>query len=140
MRYYLAIAAVACAMAGPAVAGKSLNVGGSDVAPAIAVGDLGMAIMSAAINADGTIARGEGVVPAGTQRLSAGVYEVGFGRDITACTYQLTAGESGIGSATPRMVAVTRRSGNNAGLFLQIRDATNAAIDNPFFVLVYCGR
>lgn len=140
MRYSLAIAALACAIAGPAVAGKSLNVGGSDVSPAITVGDLGMALMSAAINADGTIARGEGVVLAGTTKLGTGVYEVGFGRDITACVYQVTAVESGIGSATPRMVAVTRRSGNNAGVFLQIRDNTNTAVDNPFFVLVYCGR
>lgn len=112
----------------------------ADVAPQFAPGDLGMAIMSAAINADGTIARGEGVIATGTNNIGTGVYEVAFGRDITECTYQVTAGESGIGSAVPRVVAVTRRAGNPAGVFLQVQDNAGTQINNPFFVLVYCGR
>ena len=132
--------ALGLALAPAAAWSKDLNAS-KGVEPQFAPGDLGMAIMSAAINgADGTIARGEGVVATGTSRLGTGVYEVGFGRDITECTYQVTAGESGIGSGTPRVVGVTRRSGNPAGVFLQIQDNAGASIDSSFFVLVYCGR
>ena len=144
MKHALA-AIVLCASSIPALAAESLNVpqpGGSKVAPQLAVGDRGMAIMSAAVKgSDGTVYRGEGVVTTTTSRFSAGTYEVGFGRDITACAYSATVGEAGIGSAVPSLIAITRRSGNPNGVFLQIRNATsNANEDRDFFVLVFCGR
>ncbi len=125
------------------VSAQGLNTpsSGAPAAPSAAPGDLGMAIMSAAINADGSIARGEGVVLTGTTKLGVGVYEVAFGRDITACVYQVTVGESGIGGATPAAAGVTRRSGNDNGVFLQIDNAIDGTnVDRDFFVLVYCGR
>ncbi|MFD1703659.1 hypothetical protein ACFSCV_11670 [Methylopila henanensis] len=114
---------------------------GARAQPNVDPGDLGTALMSAAINADGTIARGEGVIATGTQRFSAGTYEVGFDRDITQCAYSVTVGESSIGSATPAVVGVTRRSGNPKGVFIQIRNPPDEANeDRDFFVLVFCGR
>jgi len=111
------------------------------VGPQFAPGDLGMAIMSASIFADGTINRGEGVITTGTSRLSTGTYQVAFGRDITACVYSVTVGEGGIGGATPAAVGVTRRSGDPAGLFIRIVNPPDeASEDRDFFVLVYCGR
>lgn len=111
------------------------------VGPQFAPGDLGMAIMSASIRSDGTINRGEGVVATGTARLSTGTYEVGFGRDITACVYSATVGEGDIGGATPAAIGVTRRSGNPAGVFVRIVNPPDeASEDRDFFILVYCGR
>lgn len=135
---FIGAAVAAAVFAFPALAEKNLNTSRGGPSSQAAPGDLGMAIMSAAINSDGTIARGEGVVSAAN--LGTGFYEVSFGRDITNCTYQISPGESVIGSATPRLVGITRRSGDNNGVFVTIKDAANAAIDNPFFVLVYCGR
>lgn len=113
----------------------------ADLNPQFAPGDLGMAIMSASIFADGTINRGEGVISTGTSRLSTGTYQVAFGRDITACVYSVTIGEGGVGGATPAAVGVTRRSGDPAGLFIRIVNPPDeASEDRDFFVLVYCGR
>lgn len=137
---------IACALAfgvalSTAAVAKNLNAPIPGAPPPAAVGDLGMAIMSASILADGTINRGEGVISAGTQRLSTGTYEVGFGRDITACAYSVTVGEGGIASATPAVTGVTRRSGNPNGLFIRIVNPPDeASEDRDFFVLVYCGR
>ncbi|WP_271199764.1 hypothetical protein [Methylopila turkensis] len=114
---------------------------GARAQPNVDPTDLGMALMSAAINADGTIARGEGVIATGTTKLGLGVYEVGFDRDITRCAYAVTVGESSIGSATPAAAGVTRRSGNDNGVFIQIDNAIDGTnVDRDFFVLVYCGR
>ncbi|MFT4099183.1 MAG: hypothetical protein QM651_18830, partial [Rhodoblastus sp.] len=103
-------------------------------------GNLGAAVLTASINSDGTILRGEGVQSTGTQKLSTGTYEVGFVRDITNCVYTVSPGEGGIGAATPFMVGVTRRSGNPNGVFVRIFNNTNAATDDSFFVVVNCGR
>jgi hypothetical protein len=139
-RIFLAAVAV-CAMAAPALAADSLNVpapGSSKAAQRVAVGDRGMAIMSAGINPDGTLVRGEGVT--GSLKLGTGVYEVSFGRDITQCNFQVSAGEPGIGSASPRMTGITARSGNANGVFVQVRDNTNTAVDNALQILIFCGR
>ncbi len=101
------------------------------------------AVTSASIfGADGTVNRGEGVDTnaSATSRLSTGTYQVGFTRDITECFFQVTAGEGGIGSATPRTTGVTRRSGNPNGVFVRITDNTGASVDNDFFVTVSCGK
>ncbi|MFT4099302.1 MAG: hypothetical protein QM651_19440, partial [Rhodoblastus sp.] len=103
-------------------------------------GNLGAAVLTASINSDGTVLRGEGVTPATTQRFSTGTYTVGFVRDITNCVYTISPGEGGVGSAVPFMAAITRRSGNPNGVFIQIRNSSNANVDNPFFVIVACGR
>jgi len=138
---FIGVAAAAAVFAFPALAEKNLNTSSGGPSSQAAPGDLGMAIMSASMNSDGTINRGEGVITAGTQRLSTGTYEVGFDRDITACVYSVTVGEGGIGGATPAATGVTRRSGNPNGLFIRIVNPPDeASEDRDFFVLVYCGR
>ena len=120
---------------------KDLNAPIPGAPPPAAVGDLGMAIMSASIFANGTINRGEGVVSTGTTRLSLGTYEVAFGRDITQCAFSVTVGEGGVGGATPAVAGVTLRSGNPNGVFIRIVNPPDeASEDHDFFVLVYCGR
>ncbi len=100
------------------------------------------AVTSASIFADGTVNRGEGVTTdaAFTSRLSTGTYQVGFTRDITECFFNVTAGEGGIGGATPRVTGVTRRSGNPNGVFVRLTDNTGTSIDNDFFISVFCGK
>jgi hypothetical protein len=54
-------------------------------APQAADQTLGMALMSAFVNEDGTLARGAGAVS--SQRTAEGSYEVDLDRDIHNCTY-----------------------------------------------------
>lgn len=141
MTRLLACAATLCAMTATAFAAEPQNVpgpGAPKVAQRIAVGDRGMAIMSAGINPDATIVRGEGVTSASS--LGTGTYEVAFGRDITQCNYQVSAGEPGIGGAAARMTGITSRSGNPNGVFVTVRDNTNTLVNNAFQVLIFCGR
>ncbi|HMN72599.1 MAG TPA: hypothetical protein PKA55_12105 [Rhodoblastus sp.] len=136
----LVLAGALCAASARA---QNLNVpapGSPVAAPAAADGNLGMAILSASINPDGSILRGEGVKATGTSKLSTGVYQVSFVRDITNCVYTISPGEGGIGSGTPEMVGITRRSGDANGVFVQVKNSSNTSIDNSFFVIVYCGR
>ncbi len=90
----------------------------------------------ASIRSDGTINRGTHLTS--SQRFSPGAYEVIFDRDIRSCGYSATVGEGDIGGATPGQIGITRRSGNNNGVFLQIYDKTGVLADRDFFVTVIC--
>ena len=121
---------------------QNLNVPrpGQVAAPTAADGNLGAAVLIASINSTGTILHGEGVQSTGTSRLSAGVYEVGFVRNITNCVYSISPGEGLPGAATPLMAGITGRSGNPNGVFVRIANNANTPTDSAFFVVVNCGR
>jgi hypothetical protein len=93
--------------------------------------------MSAVINADGSIARGNHTVSA--LNLSTGSYEVVFDRDVTSCTYTATIGDSGtFTSPAAGFVSVVGRAGNANGIFLNTRDAAGTATNRGFHVNVTC--
>lgn len=118
---------------------KDLNAPIPGAPPPAAVGDLGMAIMSAVINADATVARGEGVVS--SLALGPGNYEVGFGRDITACAWYGSIGNPGFsGGVAASTISLTGRAGATNSLFVQTFDSASAAANRPFHILIYCGR
>jgi hypothetical protein len=52
-------------------------------------------VLTAQINGDGAVFNSSGGVTA--THLSAGTYEVDFGRDISNCTFLATHGEGGVG-------------------------------------------
>lgn len=116
----------------------ALALTGSAALAAAGDGHIGMTILSASVNADGTPLRGEGLNTSFS--LGTGTYEVSFTRNITQCTYYATQGEGGVGGAGGAITGITQRSGNDHGVFVTMRDATGALINTPFFVLVFCGR
>lgn len=138
---YAAAAAAVLFAASPALAAAPGNKGvpGPD-APRAAVGDLGMTVMSAVLNADGTLARGEGVVSAGSAGFT-GEYEVIFGRDVTACAYKASIGSSATsGVESPGYATVVGRVGQPNGVFVATLDTAGDNANRGFHLLVYCGR
>lgn len=118
----------------PASAAPDANAPTAGVKPSAAPGDLGMAIMSARVQSDGTLLGGEGASYSAQVPGFVGAYEIGFGRDVTQCTYAVTPQVRVIAYAQPRF-------GVSTAVFVQISNVSDAAgVNLPFSVIVYCGR
>lgn len=105
----------------------------------------------AVVNADGTLARGSGVVS--SAKLAAifiasavaplavgdGSYEVIFDRDVTGCAYTATLGTATLGPPPPRGgVIVEPRAMNANGVYVGVYDGTGADADGSFHLAVFC--
>ena len=107
---------------------------GAPPAPPAEVGDLGMAIMSARVNSDGSLAAGEGATSSSLISAFPGAYQVDFGRDVTRCVYSVTPFFDARPFAEPR-------SGAPNAVFVQTNAYNSTSGQNtPFYLLVYCGR
>jgi len=74
----------------------------------------------AVVSADGTFARGSAGTTA--SRLTVGTYVVSFNIDVTACSWQVTVGQTGSVGSTTGVGNVAGRSGNVNGLFITTSD------------------
>ncbi|GLK81268.1 hypothetical protein [Methylopila turkensis] len=130
---------VACAV--PALAqGPNDPPPGGRASSTPSASDLGMALMSAVVRADGTLARGEGVESSAVVGLSH-QYEVIFGRDVTACAYTVDIGGFEPFGIPPKGVAaVIGRAGNVRGVYVETFRVDGAELPLGFHVLVFCGR
>ena len=74
----------------------------------------------AVVSFNGTFVRGS----AGTtsSRLTTGTYVVSFDINVTACSWQVTVGQTGSVGTTTGMANVAGRSGNANGLFITTSD------------------
>ena len=92
----------------------------------------------AAVNADGTFARGKGI--SSVSKLGTGIYDVRFTRNISTCSWLGTVGLPGFsGSTGPAQITITGRAGTNNGLFVTTFNGSGAATDEPFMAVVVCG-
>lgn len=131
--------------AGAAMAGAQPPAGAGHFKPFVSPsaspspdGTLGMAILSAVVNSDATIARGAGTT--GSIHLGTGLYEVDFNRDVSACMYDVTVGTTSDGSTTGVATDATR-AGNVSGVFVETFDATGGATnDKSFHLVVFCAK
>ncbi len=105
-------------------------------------GTLGMAIMAAGVEANGTLNRGSGAVSsirdgaAGTGR-----YLVHFDRDILDCHYYGTIGEPTQGGfAFSGFITVNIDEFTSNGLFIQTANFNGALADKAFHVMVFCQK
>jgi hypothetical protein len=116
---------------------SSLNEGPTAKSP---VGTLlGSASLWAVIDgSNGAIVRSDGAAPATTHRLGAGVYEVGFFRNITGCAYQVTIGMPATSSSPPGEVTMASRAGNPNGVFITTHDSAGTLADRNFHLTVDC--
>ena len=73
-----------------------------------------------------------------SSRISAGTYEVDFGRSVSACAAVVTQGEAGVGGAAGAITGVTDRAGNAEAFFVTVRTNANAAVDRDFQIVVVC--
>lgn len=91
----------------------------------------------AAVNSNGTKLRGKAV--ASTQRISTGVYDVRFNRNISSCAWTGTVGFGTFGGSTgPAEITISGRAGTNNGLFVTTFNGTGGVVDLPFLVVVVC--
>lgn len=85
----------------------------------------------AVVNADGSLARGSGVVS--VTRTGSGVYKVQFNRDITQCAWLAT-----IRTASFGFVETELAGGTTTTVLVQTRDTENMPTDRAFHLGVLC--
>jgi hypothetical protein len=93
-------------------------------------------VLFAQVNADGTVFNSSGGVTA--THISAGTYDVDFGRNIASCAFVATQGEGSVGGAAGAIMGVTDRSGNAEAVFATVRTNANVLVDRAFQLLVVC--
>jgi hypothetical protein len=99
---------------------------------------LGMALMSAVVNAQGTLVRGAGAV---STTGGDGQYEVVFDRNVTACAYTASVASPDTDiPADGASVVLSVLIDNPNALFVRItQDQVGFAL-RPFQVIVFCAR
>jgi hypothetical protein len=99
---------------------------------------LGMALLSASVNSDGTLARG---VATGANKLGTGLYEVIFDRDLTTCSYTVSPGiAANGGSLLATFSQAEGRAGNADGVFVELQNQAGNTVDAPFHLIVFCPK
>ena len=112
----------------------------SGVAPAAADKKLGMALMSAVVAADGTLASGSGAVSA--TKLTAGVYNVAFERSVAGCSFSATSATANDNSGVQDnlVMALHLQTASN-GIQIQTLNQDGGALrDGSFHLLVFCPK
>ena len=138
MRIRIATLTLACLLTATAAMAQDLNrPNGRTAPPPVPDGTLGMALMSAAVNADASLNRSAGAT--GTVKLGTGTYEVDFVRDVTNCHYVLNTADTGFGTAFGFATAV-KRAGNPNGIFVVTENTGAVVTDLPFQVIIFCPR
>lgn len=104
----------------------------------------------AVVDADGTLARGSGVVSSarlepmflmgiGPAAVGDGSYEVIFDRDVTSCAYIATLGQATLSGEPLRGgISVVPRFQNAAGVFVQTSNVAGADANGGFHLAVFC--
>ena len=90
----------------------------------------GVALMSAIVNADGSLKSGTGVVS--SERIDAGIYEVRFNRDIRDCVPVATVFEIGFAQLSEPAAGTLVNVGTHT--------ANGGLSDFPFSLLVFCPK
>ena len=99
---------------------------------------LGMTILSAVVNSDGTIARGAGATAA--SQLAKGEYEVDFDRDVSGCAYISTAGSATAGAIAYGQSDVAPRNGNANGVYVETLASDGTYYSIAFHLIVFCAK
>lgn len=94
----------------------------------------------AVVNSSGSVVRASGHAPVTATKMVAGVYEVTFAKDVSACAYVATIGDAGHLAASPGQITVSGDvdGGNPNDVQVQTFDKTGTAADASFHVYVSC--
>lgn len=93
-------------------------------------------VLFAQVGSDGAVDNSSGGVTGIS--LGTGVYEVDFGRNISACGFVVTQGEAGVGGAGGAITGATDRAGNAEAVFVTTRDAAGSLVNAAFQLVVVC--
>ena len=87
-----------------------------------------------ALDADGTLTKNSGATLA--TKAGTGVYRISFNTDITNCVYLGTAGQDAGGVSGDYNLFASRT--NTSTVNVAIFDGSNALVDQPFYLAVFC--
>jgi hypothetical protein len=105
----------------------------------VPTGGLGTAVLSAVVDADGTLARGSGVTT--VDKYGTGNYGVKFRRNVRNCTYVATIGLSGAsGTETNSSIDVVSDNASVNGVFVDTEDFAGTQVDRGFHLIVFCNN
>ena len=93
-------------------------------------------MMSASVDADGTLVRGKGAT--GAESFSSGTYEVDFSKNVQSCTYVAGLGNATYGTAPPGFITDAARSGNPNGVWVEVWNPSGSNVAENFHLLVGC--
>lgn len=98
---------------------------------------LGPTLLSAVVDANGSLVRGRHAVRASRGDVPVGSYVVTFERDVRCGTYVGSVGLPGSsGIAQDGTVTVVGRAGDPNGVYIAMYDANGNRVDRPFHLVV----
>lgn len=104
---------------------------------AISNNKLANPIYSAVVDAQGNLVRNRGATD--STRLAQGLYEVGFERDLSQCTWlSQVSSPNAVPVASGEVSASLRNANQTDKLLLIVNNSAGVVADRPFHVLVYC--
>jgi hypothetical protein len=107
--------------------------------PRVPTGGLGTAVLSAVVNADGTLARGSGVTT--VDKYGTGNYGVKFRRNVRNCAYVASIGLSGSsGTESNASIDVVGDNASANGVFVDTEDFAGTQADRGFHLIVFCNN
>jgi hypothetical protein len=130
---FAAIGCIVCVS--PVSAAQNQAPRGAANAPKAADGTLGMALLSARVNVNATLAKGVGVTSVGKTPDGDGWYEVVFDRDVSGCAYAVTPA-----TFFDRLYGAVPSAGKPNGVLVRFRDIAGVLRDTPFHLIVFCAN
>lgn len=94
----------------------------------------GVAILSARVDADGTLLSGSGVT--GVTKVGTGTYQVDFDREVTECMFSVTPADLRLPQVQP---TTSDQNASTVTLWAQI-GLNITSSDGQFYLLAYCSR
>ena len=100
---------------------------------------LGMALMSASVSSNGTVAASSGVTSVGSVRTGTGQYLISFDRDLAACTCTASFGERNF-ALISHQSAISASCPYTAQTVFVYTSVNDALTDRGFQLIVFCPK
>ncbi len=95
-------------------------------------------VLAARVAADGSLTGTSGTVGVTSSKIGTGQYDVNFGRNVTACTYEASVGTTSGAGIVHGFATVHPRLGTANAVFVQTHNNAGANTDEPFHLIVVC--
>jgi hypothetical protein len=99
---------------------------------------LGVAVMSAVVGSDGVWARG--TIGTSSLKTAGGTYTVQFPRDVSACAYVATLGDTSTALPPTGSALVSRSGSSSSTVFVETLNTAGSLADAPFHLVVFCDQ
>ncbi|VAW57798.1 hypothetical protein MNBD_GAMMA07-1637 [hydrothermal vent metagenome] len=121
-------------------ASSSLTSSWLSISP-LKIPDIGVAHLSAVVNADGKLIRGSGVKSTTPAKGFIGDYIVTFNRNVRNCTYVVSLGNTA-SSGVPQLgvISATGAAVNPNGVYIDANSINGIPAKRPFHLNVFCHK